>query len=488
MSTSPTHQLLHPQHADRWRAGRLQAHDVLDRRLADLRGPSSGCDPEAAEARVRSVDLDRPLRDLAEALVELDEVWLRDAVWFHDPAYAAHLNCPVLIPAVVADALASAVNTSMDTFDQSVGATFVERSLIDWVAGRIGWHGPQRPDGVLTSGGTQSNLQGLMLARETARSRGVRLDDMVVLCSTDAHFSVQTSTRLLGLAPDAVVPVALDGRRRMDPAALEHALAGVVASGRVPVAVVATAGTTDFGAIDPIGPLAAHARRHRAWLHVDAAYGGGLLVSPRHRHRLAGIELADSVTVDFHKTWFQPVACSALLVADAGSLRHVAWHADYLNPAGGLDPNQVDKSLQTTRRFDALKLWLSLRTVGADGIGALLDDVVDLTAEVHDVLRDRPGIEIAVAPELTTLVWRCRPAAGPVEEESIGALNREVRATLRRSGSAMVAATRIEGRQFLKLTLLNPLATRDDIVAIVDRARGLAEELVDSTPLEAVAR
>lgn len=437
---------------------------------------------------MRTVDLDRPLHDLDAALVELDEVWLRDAVWFHDPAYVAHLNCPVLIPAVVAEGLQAAVNTSMDTFDQSVGATFVERSLVEWVAGRVGWDGARRPDGVLTSGGTQSNLQGLLLARDTARERGVRLDDMAVLCSTDAHFSVQTSTRLLGLAPDAVVPVGLDGRRRMDPAALEHALAGVVASGRVPVAVVATAGTTDFGAIDPLLPVAALARRHRAWMHVDAAYGGGLLVSARHRHRLAGIERADSVTVDFHKTWFQPVACSALLVAEGSSLRHVGWHADYLNPAEGSDPNQVDKSLQTTRRFDALKLWLSLRTVGAEGIGTLLDRVVDLTGEVHDGLRERADVELAAAPELSTVVWRCRPTGGPDDEEGLGALNREVRAALRRSGTAMVAATRVEGRQFLKLTLLNPLATREDVLGVVDRAREVAADLVEVAPLEAVAR
>ena len=150
------------------------------------------------------------------------------------------------------------------------------------------------------------------------------------------------------------------------------------------MAVVATAGTTDFGAIDPLTAVAGLCAAYGAWLHVDAAYGGGLLASPTRRHLLDGIEHADSVTVDYHKTWFQPVSSSALLVRDGRHLGHVTWHADYLNPKDAEHPNQVDKSLQTTRRFDALKLWLTLRIMGPDTIGGYVDDVIDLAAEVAD--------------------------------------------------------------------------------------------------------
>ncbi|UAL28669.1 decarboxylase [Nocardioides rotundus] len=480
---SARQQIVHPRHADHWRAQIDLGLDRLQRRMAGMTGPSTGCPPTTAEALAGGVDLDRPLGDLGQALTELERVWLDDAVWFADPGYAAHLNPPVVAPALVADCLSTAMNTSMDTFDQSVGATFIERALVAWTASRIGWAQPAAPDGVFTSGGTQSNLQGLLLARDTAREAGVPLDRMRVLCSADAHFSVSTGARLLGLGADAVVAVPVDRRHRMDPDALAVSLDAVTEAGDVPIAVVATAGTTDFGAVDPLSEVARHARHHGAWLHVDAAYGGALLVSPRHRDRLAGIELADSVTVDFHKTWFQPVACSLLLVRDGDSLRHVAWHADYLNPPEGTDPHQVDKSLQTTRRFDALKVWLTLRVMGADQVGGLLDDLIDLAGRAHAALStEYPDIEIAAPPELTTLVFRCHPLHSELGEPELTELNQEVRQRLYASGAAMVAATRVDGRQFLKLTLLNPLATLEDVLAIVDRACGAMAELTTELP------
>ena len=201
----------------------------------------------------------------------------------------------------------------------------------------------------------------------------------------------------------------------MDPAALAEAMAEAHDAGLVPMAVVATAGTTDFGAVDPLAELAALARAYGAWFHIDAAYGGGLMVSNRYRHLLDGTRLADSVTVDFHKTFFQPVSSSALLVRDRAMLQHVTYYADYLNPESAAlaeIPNQVDKSIQTTRRFDALKLWLTLRIMGADAIGALFDEAIDLAARVGSVLAADDDFELAAEPQLSTLVFRYRPRAG----------------------------------------------------------------------------
>ena len=255
----------------------------------------------------------------------------------------------------------------------------------------------------------------------------------------------------------------------MDPQALSRALATAQERGEIPIAIVATAGTTDFGAIDPLPEIAGLARAHKAWFHVDAAYGGGLLVSPRHRDWLAGIEQADSVTIDYHKTWFQPVSCSALVVRDGAALGHVTWHADYLNPKDSAHPNQVDKSLQTTRRFEALKLWVSLRVMGADALGGYLDDVIDLTRDVADAMRDMGDIEIAADPQLSTLVFRYRPVGVPAHE--VDRINTRIRAELFDSGRAMVAATKVDGVSFLKFTLLNPKATTSDILGIVELVR-----------------
>lgn len=468
---APSQHLFHPATAGDYRREVGAAVDhLVDHLVATAGRPLTGVTPADAARRVAAVDLDRPLGRTDDALAELSRVWLDDAIWFHEPAAAAHLNCPVVIPALVAEVFVSGVNASLDTFDQSAGATFVERHLVDWTNARIGWG--TGADGVFTTGGTQSNLQALLLARGRA---GAPADRLRVLAGADGHFSVQKAARLLGLGEDAVIPVAVDASRRMAPAALAQALSGCVGRGEVPMAVVATAGTTDFGAIDPLPEVAALARSYGAWFHVDAAYGGGLLASRRRRHRLEGIELADSVALDFHKTWFQPVSCSALLVRDGASLGHVTWHADYLNPQDSAHPNQVDKSLQTTRRFEALKLWMTLRVMGADAIGDHLDAVIDLTDTVAAELAAMPDVELAAAPQLSTIVFRWLPDGA--DEDEVARLNEAVRAELFDAGRALVAATRVDGRRFLKLTLLNPAATPADVLAVVDDVRRTGRRL-----------
>lgn len=437
-------------------------------RLAATDRPFTGITPGALAPRVDAIDLDRPLGDTAAALDELESVYLRDAVYFHHPRYLAHLNCPVAIPAVAAEAVLSAVNSSLDTWDQSAGATLIERRLVAWTAARIGL-GPAA-DGVFTSGGTQSNLHALLLAREEALARGADPAALRVFTSECGHFSVQKAAKLLGLGPGAVIAVPCDRDKRMRVPALARELEECARAGLTPMAVVATAGTTDFGSIDPLLAVAALAARHGAWLHVDAAYGCGLLVSPTRRHLLEGIEHADSVTVDFHKSFFQPVSSSAVLVRDGAALRHATYHADYLNPrraAAERIPNQVDKSLQTTRRFDALKLWLTLRVMGADGVGALFDDLLDLAEQGWKVLDADPRFEVVARPALTTLVFRWLPAH-PTGPALIDRANLHARAALFASGRAVVAGTTVHGSHYLKFTLLNPLTTPADIEAVLD--------------------
>ncbi|WP_338089608.1 aspartate aminotransferase family protein [Nocardioides lijunqiniae] len=470
----PLSHLFHPRNVDAYADTMRRGVDHLAATMGGLTGPSTGTSPERAAKAVADVDLDRPLEDPELALAEMSRLYLDDAVWFHDPTYAAHLNCPVVIPALLAEVFVSAVNSSLDTFDQSVGGTFVERHLVDWTNGRIGF-GPQA-DGIFTSGGSQSNLQALLLARDRAlAATGADPRTLRVFASTDGHFSVQKAARILGLGDDAVVTIPVDGERRMDAGALGKALADASGAGLVPMAVVATAGTTDFGAIDPLRTVAALCELYGAWCHVDAAYGGGLLASTTRRHLLDGIDQADSVTVDFHKTWFQPVSSSALLVRDGAHLGHVTWHADYLNPKDAEHPNQVDKSLQTTRRFDALKLWLTLRVMGPDQIGEYVDTVVDLAREVAVRIDADPSLEVAATPQLSTVVFRYRPDG--LSEDRADLLAPRIRTALYESGAAMVAATKVSGRAWLKLTLLNPMATPEQVLGICARIVAVGDEL-----------
>lgn len=475
------------------------------KKISDCDQPLTGITTSELSPVVNGIDLDQPLGDASAALDELEHIYLRDAVYFHHPRYLGHLNCPVVIPALLGEAVLSSVNSSLDTWDQSVGGTLIERRLIDWTTDLIGFG--TAADGIFTSGGSQSNLQAMLLAREEA-CRLVRkhsekpprtaeiLPRLRILTSEVSHFSIAKSAALLGLGYDAVIPVPCDADKRMSTSALAKELARCEHEGLVPMAVVATAGTTDFGSIDPLPALAQLADQHRAWLHVDAAYGCGLLVSRRRRELLDGIELADSVTVDYHKSFFQPVSSSAVLVRDQATLRHATYHADYLNPARAdeeLTPNQVDKSIQTTRRFDALKLWLTLRTMGADGVGELFDEVVDRAADAWSLLSSDSRFDVVTTPQLSTLVFRYEPPMGtsPAVQD---AANLYAREALFASGRAVVAGTVVGGSHYLKFTLLNPRTTLRDITAVLDLIAEYAERYLaehadiegrDLTPLRA---
>ncbi|GHJ99070.1 lysine decarboxylase DesA [Streptomyces sp. NPDC003753] len=474
--------LLNDLTAEHYRRSVTEGVERVADRLATTDRPFTGATVDALAPRIDGIDLDRPLHDTTAALDELEELYLRDAVYFHHPRYLAHLNCPVVIPAVLGEAVLSAVNSSLDTWDQSAGGTLIERRLIDWTAERIGL-GPAA-DGVFTSGGTQSNLQALLLAREEAKPwrAGWEASDTLarlrILTSEVSHFSVRKSAKLLGLGPESVVAVPVGHDRRMQTVALAHELERCTRDGLIPMAVVATAGTTDFGSIDPLPEIAGLCAQYGTWMHVDAAYGCGLLVSPRRRGLLDGIERADSVTVDYHKSFFQPVSSSAVLVRDAATLRHATYHAEYLNPRSAVReriPNQVDKSLQTTRRFDALKLWMTLRVMGADGIGQLFDEVCDLAAEGWKLLAADPRYDVVVEPQLSTLVFRYIPSA-VTDPAGIDRANLYARKALFASGDAVVAGTKVAGRHYLKFTLLNPETTVDDIAAVLDLIAGHAEQ------------
>ncbi|WP_420366832.1 pyridoxal-dependent decarboxylase [Curtobacterium sp. L3-7] len=448
--------------------------DRLADRVAGVTTPTTSTSAAELRDRVTGIDLDGVPLGTDRALVELDELFVREAVWFHHPGSLAHLNCPVALPAVAAEAVLAAVNPSVDTWDQSRIGTEIERHVVDWLVRRIGF---AAGDGIFTSGGSQSNLQALLIARER-RGTGT------VFTTAETHFSIAKSARLLGL--DAVVTVPTDPAGRMLPSALATAIAETRAAGRTPMAVVATAGTTDRGVIDPLEPVADVCDLEDVWLHVDAAYGCGLLVSPTRRHLLDGIERADSVTTDLHKSFFQPVSSSALLVRDPADLRRIAWHADYLNPEDAAEPNQVDKSLQTTRRFDALKLWATLRATGADAIGRAFDAVIDLAEATHAIVAEHQDLHLVAPTQLSTVLFRWQPAG--MSDAEADALVAPLRAALLAEGRVLVAKTVIDGRPCNKLTLLNPETTPEQMRTSLDHvARTAAATAAATAPATAAA-
>lgn len=446
--------------------------------------------------RVDAVDLDVPLDDLDAALTELRSVWLDHAVWYHHPDYIAHLNCPVTVPAIAAETLATTVNTAVESWDQATSAALIEKRLVRWIADRIGFptgvKSPHTADGVFTSGGTQSNLQALVVAREKAMSRArsespelshpAALSRIRFFASGNTHHSVARAAHLLGLGEGGLVEIRQDGLGRIDAAQLDQELRTARREGLLPAAVVATGGTTDRGAIDPLPEIAEICHRHGVHLHVDAAYGGALLISPTRRGWLAGVAGADSVTIDFHKGFFQPVACSAVVFRDSAELRHINWFADYLNPESSEELNLADVSLQTTRRFDALKLWVTLRTLGAGRLGEAFDRCCDLARTAAELIGENRRLELLEQPQLSTVLFSYVPGRRPTAS---GEMDHALRDLLFDAGDAVIATTVFQGRPCLKFTLLDPTMTPELIADVLEKVVAAGERVSNQQRKEA---
>lgn len=452
--------------------------------------PYSGLSP-AELANLIGFELSAAEPCSAASLLDRLAVIATHSIDIAHPKSTAHLHCPTLTDAVAVELLVAALNPSLDSFDQAPIATMVELRVIEHLRSVLDY--PATAGGTFTPGATQSNLLALLLAREhfyrqrwerSAWIDGVGDESrrLRILCSDASHFSVEKSAAQLGLGCRAVIRVACDDQFRMSPAALVESLRRMDGEGEWPLAIVATAGTTDAGAIDPLDEIAAIARDAGVWLHVDAAYGGALLFSPSHRERLRGVAASDSVSLDFHKLLWQPIGCGALLVRDVAKFDLMRMHADYLNPEEhelqGV-PDLVTRSLLTTRRFDALKLWTSLQSLGSRRLGEMIDRTLELANSAAHYISAHETLELITPPQIGCVLFRYAPpsASDSLDPLQLDAINSAVRRELFEAGEAVVGETRVHGRVCLKFTCLNPLATDHDYRQLIDSVATRAQRL-----------
>ncbi len=421
-----------------------------------------------------------------KSLDHLVEIFLNPSLKVHHPHSLAHLHCPTMVASQIAEVLINATNQSMDSWDQSPAGSIMEEHLIDWLRQKAGYG--EGTSGVFTSGGTQSNLMGVLLARDWAiashwkneddsewsvQRDGIPADAMKkvkVICSENAHFSVQKNMAMMGMGFQSVVTVPSNANAQMDVAALEQTLAQLKAEGKIAACIVATAGTTDAGAIDDLKAIRKLADEYQAWLHVDAAWGGALLLSKDYRHFLDGIELTDSITLDFHKHFFQTISCGAFLLKDPANYRFIDYKADYLNSEYDEEhgvPNLVAKSLQTTRRFDALKLWFTVEALGEELYASMIDHGVKLTKDVEQYINDTAGLEMLVPSQFASVLFRVVPEGYPAE--FVDALNQNVADELFARGEANIGVTKVGDKQSLKMTTLSPIATLENVKALLSQ-------------------
>lgn len=425
--------------------------DALRTGAEERGGPLPPGGPAAVTARVRAAlgdVLPETGTGADEALRTLVHLVAAGAADPAHPLCAAHLHTPPLALAAAADLAAAALNPSMDSWDQAPAASALEAEVTAALAAEV-FPAADRPDALVTTGGTESNQLALLLARERHGP------GLTTVTGAHTHHSVRRAAWLLGLPEPVTVPTP---RGVLDP----EATARVLAAQDGPVLLAATAGTTDEGLIDPLPALADACAAHGAELHVDAAYGGPVLLSAAHRHLLDGLDRARTVTLDLHKLGWQPVAAGLLAVRESGDLAALAHTADYLNADDDTEaglPDLLGRSLRTTRRPDVLKAAVTLRALGRTGLGALVDRCVERARDLADLVEKHPDLELRDRPVLTTVLFR--PAGA--DDAAVAGIRRRLLA----EGRAVLGRAEADGRLWLKATLLNPHTTPDDLDRLV---------------------
>ena len=455
--------------------------DMLVDRLTGPAGPVvSASSPQDLHERIAIPAPEEPA-GFDEILAGLERDVLPYVARISHPGYLAFIPGEGTWPGALGDLISSALNIDTCWWLGASGPSALELAVLEWFRQWVGY--PDTSAGVLVSGGSAANLTALACARE--RLIGPMDDSVVVYMSDQAHSSLARAARALGFRPDQVRVVPSDPVARTRPDSLEGAIAYDRAGGRRPLIVIANAGATATGAIDQFRELSEICRREGVWLHVDGAYGAFAAITERGQKALAGIELADSITLDPHKWLYQPVEVGALLVRDGGALRRgFEISPDFLKDAEAVDEevNFSDRGLQLTRGCRALKLWTSIRYFGMPAFRAAVDRCLDLALHAQARIEASPELELMSPASLGVVTFRRHPVGvdGVAELERI---NASLAAQIEEDGDVFLSTARVRGHYVLRLCILNHSTSQ----AEVDRALELAETLDVATPTADVA-
>jgi glutamate/tyrosine decarboxylase-like PLP-dependent enzyme len=424
------------------------------------------------------------------------------------PRQFGYFTPPPLPMSIMGELLAQVANQGVDVWHAGPFAAFVEEEVVRWLGDLVGY-GPDA-FGLLTSGGVMANFMAMALARDLhlGRIRGLGrpprgrdLDDARVYTSDQTHFSIARALDELGMPPETLVVLPADEQFHLRGASVAAAVERDRSAGLTPFAIAAVAGSTNTGSVDAIGELADVATAHGLWLHVDAAYGGGARLSERDRDRVRDLDRADSVTVDPHKWFFQAYDIGGLLVRDGSALAAVfgGRAPEYYRggetatgeagsgdaPAGAPLPSDEEQggdqlnfyklSFEGTRRWRALKLWMTWKHLGTAGFGRLIEANDDLAAYLADRCRAAPDLEaLPERPELSVVCFRHRPQG--LAGGELDAHQDRLQAALETSGEGWLTTTRLRGATWLRAGIVNYLSTEADIDHLLETLRRLAND------------
>jgi aromatic-L-amino-acid/L-tryptophan decarboxylase len=416
------------------------------------RQPSAETEAGVALARSLVEPLPQVGRPYEELLDFLFDVVIPQSFNTAGPGYLAYIPGGGLPHSAVADLIADATNRYVGVFAAAPGLAQIEANVIRWFCEIVGY--PTTAGGILTSGGSLSNLSALIAARRERLPENFLAGTIYV--SDQTHHSIQKAAMLAGFPTGNVREIISDDQFRIRIDELDRAIAADRRKGRTPFAVVGNAGTTNTGSVDDLVAIAELAKRERLWFHADGAYGGFFLLTERGRERMAGIERADSISLDPHKGLFLPYGTGALLVKDAEALKRAhALSADYM-PSMQEDPDLVDFNLlspELSRDWRGLRVWLPIKMHGIGPFRKNLDEKLDLTEWATEELRNTDGIEILAEPQLSIVAFRLnRPG---LDETALNTLNRDLMNRVNAKKRVYLTGTMLDGRFAIRICVLS---------------------------------
>jgi aromatic-L-amino-acid/L-tryptophan decarboxylase len=408
-----------------------------------------------------AIDVPEDPLERGELLRHLRALMLENSMYPGHPGFLAYISGAGTVPGAAADLLAAALNQNSGGFRLSPGATTIEDHLMRWLAGRFGL--PETAGGQVVAGGAMANLVGLKFARdkasEDARGSGLREGPpLAFYASTESHVVHQRAADILGIGSEAVRPIEVDDGWRMRPEALRDAIERDLAAGVVPAAVIATTGTTATGAIDPLPAIAEVCERHGAHLHVDACYGGPVVLTDELRPLLAGIERAASIAVDAHKWLYTPLVGGCVLVRDhRGLAGSFATDATYMwldeDLRQGVD--FVMHGPDFSRGFAALRIWLSLLAHGRAAYGRRIAHDAALARYLGELVEEHPDFELMCPVSLSICCFRYAPVALRGDDEALNRLNERVMTAVMGDGRVYCSNAVLNGRFCLRACIVN---------------------------------
>lgn len=390
--------------------------------------------------------------------------------------YVAYIPGSGVYPSALGDFLADVCNRYAGVSLAGPGATRMEQSLIRWMCRLVGY--PESANGDLASGGSIATLSAMVAARDAKDVTPGRIGNACVYLTRQAHHCVRKALHIAGLSEAKARYLPMDERYRMDPAALERAMAEDREKGLQPFLVIASAGSTDTGTIDPIDDIARIAQQYEAWLHVDAAYGGFFLLCEETRPALAAMRRADSIVLDPHKGLFLPFGSGAVLLRDGTDLlRSFSYTADYLQDASahighGAQYSPADYSPELSRPFRGLRMWLPLKLFGLAPFRAALQEKLLLARYFRQEIARLDRWEVGPEPDLSVVTYRYIPRRGDADD-----FNRRLNQALLDDGRIFISSTQIDGVFTLRLAVLNFRTHRDIIDELLELLPRMAEKL-----------